>query len=79
MRALNKESLTYSTRISFLERAVVEPVYNLDEKSTVSAQKGESTAKVPFKHLGVTYIYIRMDTSPNHITPYPCMGGNYFF
>ena len=79
MRALDKESLTYSTRIAFLERAVVEPVYNFDEKSTASVQKGESTAKVPFKPLGVTYIYIRMDTSPNHITPCPCMGSNYFF
>ena len=46
-------------RKEFLERAVVELVYNIDEKSTANVRKGESTAKVPFKLLGGhIYIYI---------------------
>ena len=36
--------------------SVVELVYKSDEKSTGSVRKGESTAKMPFKFLGVTYI-----------------------
>ena len=37
-------------RKAFLERAVVDLVYKFDEKSTTSVCKGESIAKVPFKH-----------------------------
>ena len=46
--ALNKEIINLLNEES-LERAVVEPVYNFDDKSTASVQKGESTTTVPFK------------------------------
>ena len=42
----------------FMEQAVVELVYKLDEKSTTNVCKCESTAKLPFKLVWeVTHIY----------------------
>ena len=52
---LNKDS---TMRKVFLECAVVELVYNFDQKSTVSLSKGESTAKVSFKLFWGSYKYI---------------------
>ena len=49
-----KEIMIFSMKKVFLEHAVIELVYNFDEKSTTSV----STAKVPFKLFwGVTDVY----------------------
>ena len=48
--SLNEESVS----------GVVELVYNLDEKSTVSVRKGKATAKEPFKLFGGLHTYIYM-------------------
>ena len=41
--SLNREIFDYSTSKAFLECAVVELVYKLDEKYTASVSKGELT------------------------------------
>ena len=53
---INKEILDLLNEESV--RTVVDLVYNFDEKSTVSVRKGESTAKVPFKLIRESHIYI---------------------
>ena len=63
--ALNKE---ISTRKVFQEKAVVEPVYNFDEKSYRGC---ESIAKVRLSK--VTYTY--MDTNTDHFTRSHCACG----